>query len=210
MEARLRALLGTLDRRLNRLYFATGAAWILTAPVAVAALGEVWSWWTALLCGVGGSAAVLGVLAAGGEAWLGRRSARSFNEQFREGTPERTVALDMLAEMRSLRKKAEGVLQNALASLSPADAVVRHKATDPHAEVQAALGSLGGSPPAPPQPPSPPPAEPVSPVRRSSGAYDYIPLEPRAAGEHGPTSASGEEPPIYIPLDPRTEPREER
>ena len=70
--------------------------------------------------------------------------------QDQAGDPERRSK--MLAEMRTFRKKAESALSNALASLSPADAVVRHK-VDPEGEVQAALVSLGTSPPAPAQPP---------------------------------------------------------
>jgi hypothetical protein len=210
VEARLRMLLGVLNRSLNRLYVVMGAWVVLAAPVAVCVLAEVWSWswWTALLGGVGISAALITPPGVAIEAWLGRRSARAFNANFREATPERALALKMLAEMRTFRRKAEAALSNGLAATSPSDAVVRHK-VDPEGEVQAALGPLGVSPAALPSQPLPPAAGQGPPTVRSGGAYDYIPLEPRSPGEQasGPVA---EPPAAWIPLEPRSEPHEER
>jgi hypothetical protein len=210
IEARLRLLLGVLNRSLNRLYLVMGTSLVLAAPVAVCVLAEVrgWSWWTALFGGVVGSAAVLvlpGILV---EAWLGRCSARAFNAHFPEATPERALALNMLGEMRTFKRKAEVTLYNAIAWLSPADAVVRHK-VDPAGEVQGALESLGASPAAlPPQPP-PPAAGQGSPAVRSGGAYDYIPLEPRSPGEQAADPATEQSSPC-IPLELRGEAHEEK
>jgi hypothetical protein len=204
VEARLRTLLGVLNRSLNRLYLVMGAAIVLAAPVAVCVLVEVWGWrwWTAILGGVGGSAAVITPPGVAVEAWLGRRSARGFNALFREGRPERAVALKMLGELRTFRRKAESALSNGLAAVSPADAVVRHQ-VDPEGAVQGALGTLDGSPAAPPA------AGQGSPAVRSGGAYDYIPLEPRSPAEQAAGPAA-EQPAPCIPLEPRSEPHEER
>jgi hypothetical protein len=212
VEARLRMLLGVLNRRLNRLYLIMGASCVLAAPVAVCLLVEVWgwSWWTAIPGGVGGSAALIatmpGVLV---EAWLARRSARAFNAHFPNATPERALALKMLSQMRTFRRKAESALSMALEALSPADAVALHK-VDPEGAVQGALGALGASPAAlPAQPPLPAVGQ-GPPVVRSGGAYDYIPLEPRSPGEQATGPAAAEPPPAWIPLEPRSEPHEER
>src|SRR3954468_5740213 len=104
IEARLRLLLGVLNRRVNRLYASLGAGWLVLMPVTVCLLGQVLIWWTAILGGLAIPAALLAALGAGGEALLGRCSALRFNEQFPEATPERAVALNLLAELRSLRK----------------------------------------------------------------------------------------------------------
>ena len=141
------------------------------------------------------------------EAWLARRSARAFNALFPEATPERALALKMLSQMRTFRRKAESALSNALEALSPADAVVRHK-VDPEGEVQAALVSLGPAPPTSAQPP-PLAAGQGPPAVRSGGAYDYIPLEPRSPGEQVIGPAAAERPAAWLPLEPRTEPHEE-
>jgi hypothetical protein len=206
VDVKLRMLLGILNRRLNRLYLVMGASWVLAAPVAVCVLVEVWgwSWWTAILGGVGGTAAFIAQPGIAVEAWLARRSARAFNALFAEATPERALALNMLGQMRTFRRKAESALSNALASLSPADAVVRHK-VDPEGAVQAALATRGDSPAPPPPAASHGPA-----VVRSGGAYDYIPLEPRSRGEQATGPAATEPPPAWIPLEPRSEPHEER
>jgi hypothetical protein len=202
IEFRLRTLLGVLNRRLNRLYLILGVSWVFAASVTSAALaeGRSWAWWTAILGGAGGSAAVLAFVGAGIEAGLGWLSAWAFNKSFAPGTPERALALKMLAEMRTFRRKAEAALSAAIESVSPADAVVRSK-VDPGGEVQAALASLDGSPPAPAQPLPSATSEPALPVRRSGGSYDYIPLEPRGAEDHSPSPSSGEEPPAHRNTD---------
>ncbi len=211
VELRLRMLLGVLNRQLNRLYLVMGEAWVFAAPVSVCVLVEVWrwAWWTALLGGVAGSAALLVHLGVLVEAGLARRSARAFNRQFPEATPERAQALSMLAEMRTFRAKAESALSNALAAVSPADAVVRHK-VDPEGGVHAALQTLTGIPAAPPPQPAPAATEPAPPARPRAGVYDYIPLEPRAAGEDGAAPLPKEEPPAYPPLEIREPPPERK
>jgi hypothetical protein len=210
IEARLRMLLGVLNRRLNRLYVVMGASWVLAAPVAVSVLVEVWgwSWWTAILGGAVGSAAVLVQPGLVVEAWLGRRSARAFNALFPEATHERALALNMVGQMRTFRRKAESALSNGLASISPADAVVRYK-VDPEGAVQGALSTLGASPAALPSQPPPPAAGQGHPAVRSGGTYDYIPLEPRSPGEQATGPAAGP-PAVWIPVEPRSEPHEER
>jgi hypothetical protein len=209
VERVLRAIVGPLNRRLNRIYTLIGALVVTAAPVAVALLGQVWAWWTAVLAGAGGAFGVVATLGLGLETWAARSAARAFNRRFPVGEARRALAVQILAELRT-RSKAEDRLQAALTALAPEEWVFRVKPANPDLDLEAGLAPLGEISLNPPRP-APPEAvkDRDGPVWRSAGAYDYIPLEPRDGREPAPGPAPAEGPTAHIPLDPLGPPREE-
>jgi hypothetical protein len=206
VEQVLRSIVGPLNRRLTRIYMLIGALAVIGLPLTVALLGQVWSWWTAALAGVGGAFLVVATFGLALETWASRRAAREFNGHFPVGGARRALAVKILAQLRT-RTKAEDRLQAALTALSPEEWVFRVKPVDPDLDLEAGLAALGemSLPPATPAEPSAV-KDRESPVRRSGGAYGYIPLEPRDGREPAPGPAPAEEPSAHIPLDPRSPP----
>lgn len=90
-----------------------------------------------------------------------------FDSRFPPGSPDRAVALRILAEMET-PSKAEETLRVALASSSP-DRIVRHRREkDDAPDAPPVQGGAAGAAP------------------RPGGYYDYIPLEPRPADDSLP------------------------
>jgi hypothetical protein len=209
VEARLRTLLGALDRSVNRVYVIVLAGWILAALLALSAFEEIgWNGW--ILGGAVGSFFAFALLGGAAEAWLTGRSARGFNALFPESTPERAAALKRLGELRTFpgvqaadpgrggegTRKLLGKMRSFLLKEEAALA-------------SSLLGALGASPAAPSPPPQQPAAGQGASVARSGGAYDYIPLEPRGPGEQMPGPAAEQAAP-NIPLELRGETHEEK
>jgi hypothetical protein len=150
VEEVLCMIVGPLNRSLNRIYTLVGALWLLSTPVAVALLAQVWAWWTAVLGGAGGAFAVAAMLGLALETWASRGAAHAFNCHFPIGGRLRAMAVRILKELRT-RNKAESRLQDALASLEPAEWVVRVKSAAADLDL-APLGEVSLTPrrPVPP------------------------------------------------------------
>jgi hypothetical protein len=208
VEQVLRSIVGPLNRRLNRIYMLVGGLVVTATPLGVAVLGQVLSWWTAVLVGVSFAFGLLATLGLALENRAGRGAAREFNRHFPVGGPRRALAIVILAQLRT-RSKAEDKLQATLTALAPEEWVFRVKPTDPDLDLKGGLAPLGeGSLPQQPAAPSAA-TDRDSPVGRPGGAYDYIPLEPRDGPEPAPGPAREEEAAPHIPLDPRGPPGEE-
>jgi hypothetical protein len=171
LETALRALLGPLDRRLKYLAAFYGLAVVLVMPSVVYLFWQELNLsWGATLFGGSGVFLLLCLLTLPCEDLAVQVTVRAFDRRFPEGSPERALALSMLAEMHS-PQKAGLKLHDALGQ------IVRRQPADPDAQIGSALDALAGTSPTPPAPSVPPEQAPF--VLRSGGSYEYIPLEPR-------------------------------
>ncbi len=208
IEEQLRAFLFQLIQAVDRWNAALGLAILIVFPVGillVAHYGFDWGFWQSVLYGGLiwlGLVIVLVVLSIRDENAKLRRAAADFDRAYPPGSPARETALGILRELES-PSKTERKLLNVIMGGTPDAApdslfIVRRRPGSAEEEISEQLGELVAPtapnnpaasaqafpqtavPPVEPFPAAGPPSPPaaVPPPQKSSGRFDFIPLEP--------------------------------